>query len=95
MKETINALELEDSVIEALAFARTFGLLIGHPEVDSLADGGAQLILSFGRKRVEKVFPDGVNYELSPEEVEFMESVVAQVLGKIDFYREEFKKIVG
>ena len=94
-KETVrvNALELSDKVLEALHLARFAGLLVGHGEVDSLADGGAQLIRTFGREMAAPHLKK--DFVLSVEEAEFMDSVVAQVLADIDKYRASFQEAVA
>lgn len=93
MNKEINALNLPDEVIEALALARTLGLLNGHESVDSLADGGAQAIRSFSKEEIAKIYPDGLLFELSPEELDFMEATVAKVLANIDGYRAQLKEM--
>ncbi|MFH2118559.1 MAG: hypothetical protein ABII10_02395 [Candidatus Paceibacterota bacterium] len=91
-KIEINALELGDDALEALALARFFGYLTKHPSVNSLADGGAQLIRCFGREETEESFPEGLLFMLTPAEKEFMESIIAQVLAEIGDFRDQYNK---
>lgn len=64
---TINALELTDDQLHTLSNARASGA-IQIPAIDALADGGAQLILSFGKNFVAERYPEDLLFNLTPKE---------------------------
>jgi len=89
---TINALELDLPTLYKLAAARQLGLTISNSVIDSLADGGAATILSFGKEQVEKLYPRGLNFELTSEDVRYMDYMLKD--SRIEFKVREIKNVL-
>jgi hypothetical protein len=81
MNETlkVNALGLNDVALRALSEAR-YSDEIETSGANTFADGGAQLILTYGRDIVETTHPEGHWFELTPEEVLEIEKITGQAL---------------
>jgi len=70
----INALDLDDTTLKMLSYARYLGLTDG--KVDRLADGGAQLIRSVGRDKAVEVFPNGIHVQLNTTEMAELQTIL-------------------
>lgn len=53
---TVDPLKLSDELLWLLNFMRHSSALLGLPNLDRLADGGAQIVVSVGRQLAAKIF---------------------------------------
>jgi len=93
---TINALELDLPTLYKLAAARQLGLTISNSVIDSLADGGAATILSFGKKQVKELFPNGLSFELTYKDKRYMDLMLndSRIEPRVRAIKETFNQVL-